>query len=105
MMKVKLIDAYPKTISPLALGHALTGTIQKVSVNITYRDVEYIDYTKQDQTKSEIEKIVDEALKSFTEVGTLLQDKFADLKLPKLAPLLKKKSNFLPVENLDFFNI
>ena len=105
MMKVKLIDAYPKTISPLALGHALTGTIQKVSVNITYRDVEYIDYTKQDQTKSEIEKIVDEALKSFTEVGTLLQDKFADLKLPKFAPLLKKKSNFLPVRDLDSFII
>ena len=94
-----------KTISPLALGHALTGTIQKVSVNITYRDVEYIDYTKQDQTKSEIEKIVDEALKSFTEVGTLLQDKFADLKLPKFAPLLKKKSNFLPVRDLDSFII
>ena len=105
MMKVKLIDAYPKTITPLALGHALTSTIQKVSVNITYRDVEYTDYTKQDQTKSEIEKITDAALKSFTEVGTLLQDTFADLKLPKLGILLKKKSNFLPVANLDFFNI
>ena len=105
MMKVKLIDAYPKTITPLALGHALTGTIQKMSVNITYRDVEYLDYTKQDQTKSEIEKITDAALASITEVGTLLQDKFADLKLPKLATLLKKKSNFLPIENLDFFNI
>ena len=105
MMKVKLIDAYPKTITPLALGHGLANTIQKVSVNITYRDVEYLDYTNQDQTKSEIEKITEEALKSFTEVGTLLQDKFADLKLPKLGTLLKKKSNFLPVANLDFFNI
>jgi len=105
MMKVKLIDAYPKTITPLALGHALTGTIQKVSVNITYRDVEYLDYTKQDSTKREIEKITDAALTSITEAGTLLQEAFADLKLPKLATLLKKKSNFLPIENLDFFNI
>jgi len=105
MMKVKLIDAYPKTITPLALGHALTNTIQKVSVNITYRDVEYLDYTKQDSTKREIEKITDAALTSITEAGTLLQDKFAALKLPKLATLLKKKSNFLPIENLDFFNI
>ena len=105
MMKVKLIDAYPKTLTPLALGHALTSTIQKVSVNITYRDVEYTDYTKQDQTISEYEKIKSSALKSFPEAGTLLQDTFADLKLPKLGILLKKKSNFLPVANLDFFNI
>ena len=103
MMKVKLIDAYPKTITPLALGHGLANTIQKVSVNITYRDVEYIDYTKQDSTKNEMEKITEDALKSFTEVGTLLQDKFADLKLPKMATLLKKKSNFLPIRNLDSF--
>jgi len=105
MMQVKLIDAYPKTITPLTLGHGLANTIQKVSVNITYRDVEYLDYTKQDSTKREIEKITDAALTSITEAGTLLQDKFAALKLPKLATLLKKKSSFLPIENLDFFNI
>ena len=51
MMKVKLIDAYPKTISALPLGHGLGNTIQKMSTNITYRDVEYKDYTKQDPTK------------------------------------------------------
>jgi hypothetical protein len=51
MMKVKLIDAYPKTISALPLGHGLTNTIQRMSTNITYRDVEYTDYTKQDPTK------------------------------------------------------
>ena len=97
MMSVKLIDAYPKTITPLALGHGLANTIQKMSVNITYRDVEYLDYTKQDSTKSSLEKITDVALNSLTEAGTLIQDAMADLGLPKAAPLFKKKfAGFLP---------
>ena len=97
MMKVKLIDAYPKTISALALGHSLANTIQKMSVGITYRDVEYLDYTKQDSTKSSLEKITDVALNSLTEAGTLIQDAMADLGLPKAAPLFKKKfAGFLP---------
>jgi len=97
MMSVKLIDAYPKTISALALGHSLANTIQKMSVSITYRDVEYLDYTKQDSTKSSLEKITDVALNSLTEAGTLIQDAMADLGLPKAAPLFKKKfAGFLP---------
>jgi len=111
MMKVELIDAYPKTISPLALGHGLANSIQKMSTNITYRDVKYTDYTKQNTANQFIGNIKDgvdhvkEALSSFTEAGTLLQDKFAELKLPKFAPLLQKKSNILPIKNIDFFNI
>jgi len=98
MMSVKLIDAYPKTISALALGHSLANTIQKMSVSITYRDVEYLDYTKQDSTKSSLEKITDVALNSLTEAGTLIQDAMADLGLPKAAPLFKKKfAGFLPL--------
>lgn len=105
MMKVKLIDAYPKTISALPLGHGLGNTIQKMSTNITYRDVEYKDYTKQDPTKQFVGNIKDnighvkQALASAQEAGTLLQDTFSELKLPKLAPLLNKKSNYLPISD------
>ena len=94
MMSVKLIDAYPKVISPLPLGHALANEIQKMSVTITYRDIEYLDYTKQDATKSELEKLFDgviPALNGLSEAGTLIQDAMADLGLPKAATLLKKK--------------
>ena len=100
MMSVKLIDAYPKVISSLPLGHALASEIQKMSVTITYRDIEYLDYTKQDATKSELEKLFDGAipvLNGLTEAGTLIQDAMADLGLPKAATLLKKKfAGFLP---------
>ena len=100
MMSVKLIDAYPKVISSLPLGHALASEIQKMSVTITYRDIEYLDYTKQDATKSELEKLFDGAipvLNGLTEAGTLIQDAMADLGLPKAAPLFKKKfAGFLP---------
>jgi len=100
MMSVKLIDAYPKVISSLPLGHALASEIQKMSVTITYRDIEYLDYTKQDATKSELEKLFDgviPALNGLSEAGTLIQDAMADLGLPKAAPLLKSKfAGFLP---------
>jgi len=100
MMSVKLIDAYPKVISSLPLGHALASEIQKMSVTITYRDIEYLDYTKQDATKSELEKLFDgviPALNGLSEAGTLIQDAMADLGLPKAAPLFKKKfAGFLP---------
>ena len=100
MMSVKLIDAYPKVISPLPLGHALANEIQKMSVTITYRDIEYLDYTKQDSTKSELKKLFDgviPALNGLSEAGTLIQDAMADLGLPKAAPLLKSKfAGFLP---------
>ena len=100
MMKVKLIDAYPKTITPLTLGHGLANTIQKVSVNITYRDVEYLDYTKEDSTKSGLEKLFDGAipvLNGLTEAGTLIENAMAPLGLSKAATLLKKKfAGFLP---------
>jgi len=101
MMSVKLIDAYPKVISPLPLGHALANEIQKMSVTITYRDIKYLDYTKQDATKSELEKLFDgviPALNGLSEAGTLIQDAMADLGLPKAATLLKKKfAGFLPL--------
>jgi len=101
MMSVKLIDAYPKTISALALGHSLVNTIQKMSVGITYRDVEYLDYTKQDSTKSGLEKLFDgviPVLNGLTEAGTLIENAMAPLGLPKAATLLKKKfAGFLPL--------
>jgi len=101
MMSVKLIDAYPKTISALALGHGLSNTIQKMTVSITYRDVEYLDYTKQDPTKSGLEKLFDGAipvLNGLTEAGTLIEEAMAPLGLPKAAALLKKKfAGFLPL--------
>ena len=100
MMSVKLIDAYPKTITPLALGHGLANTIQKMSVGITYRDVEYLDYTKQDSTKSGLEKLFDgviPVLNGLTEAGTLIENALAPLGLPKAAPLFKKQfAGFLP---------
>ena len=101
MMSVKLIDAYPKVISPLPLGHALVSEIQKMSVTITYRDVEYLDYTKQDSTKSGLEKLFDgviPVLNGLTEAGTLIENALAPLGLPKAGALLKSKfAGFLPL--------
>ena len=45
MLEVKLIEAYPKTLSSLELGHGTQGAIQKVSTTINYRDIKYTDHT------------------------------------------------------------
>tara|TARA_Y100000782_G_C10165674_1_gene257553 strand:- start:981 stop:1640 length:660 start_codon:yes stop_codon:yes gene_type:complete len=40
-MKAILLDAFPKTITPLSLGHSLNDSIQKLSVNFVYKKVEF----------------------------------------------------------------
>ncbi len=108
MMKVKLIDAFPKVLSALPLGYETAGTIQRMSTDITFRDVQYINYMNQDPSKESglmgsINDSISHAKKafgSFTEVGSLLQGKFDALSLPKVGSILKQKRDFLPVSNL-----
>ena len=106
MMKVKLLDAYPKVLSALPLGYATAGSIQKMTTDITFRDIIYKDYTNQSPAEGFMGSINDSiehakrAFGSFQEAGSLLQGTFDSMNLPKLGSILKQKRDFLPISNL-----
>ena len=106
MMKVKLIDAYPKVIGALPLGYATAGSIQNLSVDFTFRDIEYTDYKGGNPIKKLMGSLSDgfahaqNALSSFTEAGSQLGGLGKSLAMPKIGSILKEKSQFLPISKL-----
>ena len=103
MMKIKLIDAYPKSISSLALGHETTG-IQKMTTDIQFRWATYEDYTSK--TSRDRQGGTEGALSGFKEIGGKLANTFSSFSTPKFGSIIKKQLNSLPaVQSLDqFFN-
>ncbi len=107
MMKVKLIDAYPKVIGALPLGYGTAGTIQNLPIDFTFRDIEYTNYKVGDhQAKKILSSLSDgyahaqNALSSFTEAGSVLGGLGKSLSMPKIGSILKQKSQFLPISKL-----
>ncbi len=101
VMSCKLTGAYPKTVGDLALGHGIKDAIHKVPITIVYNDIQFINHGYSNpggvnQTIQQAQEHARNAWQSYSEVGTMLQDKFAALGNPKLGTLLKKKSSFLP---------
>ena len=95
MLSAKLIEAYPKTITPLALGHGLQGSVQKVSANITYRDIKYTDHTGLVpensflSTFNDFQRHIEDAMGIANEAGKTMKHFLDDLSLPKLSTIVK----------------
>jgi|SaaInlV_100m_DNA_2_1039680.scaffolds.fasta_scaffold04295_4 hypothetical protein len=106
MMKVKLIDAYPKVLGALPLGYGTAGTIQNLPIDFTFRDIEYTDYKGGNPVNKLLSSLSDgftqaqNALSSFTEVGSQLGGLGKSLSMPKIGSILKQKSQFLPISKL-----
>jgi hypothetical protein len=107
MMKVKLIDAYPKVLGALPLGYGTSGTIQNLPIDFTFRDIEYTDYKGETRpVKKTLSSLSDgsahaqNALSSFTEAGSALGGLGKSLSMPKIGSILKQKSQFLPISKL-----
>ena len=102
IMSATLVDAYPKTLSALELGHDKKDAFHTLSTTVMYRDVVYKHYAEGNVSgSSKIDSLVNRGKKILTEAGTLVQDTLNELKpsLPKLASLIKNKQSFLPVNN------
>ena len=93
MMKIKLVDAYPKTIGSMPLGYENTG-IQKLSTDIQFRWATYEDYT----ARSSHERLGrnEGSLSGFKEIGGKLAKEFSSFALPKLGSLVKKQVGRVP---------
>ena len=98
MLTATLLDAYPKSISGISMGHGLTSQISKVSTSITYRDVVY----KYWDHNNEIDRnFIDDSTTlsvNFND-NTAIGNPFNALKLPKVGTLVKNMSSFLPARN------
>ena len=107
MMQVKLVDAYPKSLSDLQLGHETAGSIQKITTDIMYRKATVTDFLKKSQ-KERAGGILSESFgamnDSIKEIGTSLQEPLAQLNLPKFGPIIKKQNAVLP-NMFEGFNI
>ena len=98
VMGVSLIDAYPKTLSALELGYSKVDEIHNITATIMYRDLVYT-YHALEGISNKPNELVTRAERIFSETGTLLQDTFDALKLPKLQTLIKNQESFLPIRN------
>jgi hypothetical protein len=96
VMEVELLDAYPKSISPLQLGHGLQGQIQKMTTDVMYRKATYKDYTRSDNGDG-----VQNLGQRIKEAGITLQSPFEQFKLPKWTQVWKKQLNTLPAKSLE----
>ena len=96
MMEIELIDAYPKSISPLQLGHGLGGSIQKMTTDIMFRWCKYNDYTRSDGGNPG--QGLGQRIK---EAGVTLDSPFSQLELPKWTQIWKKQLNTLPAKSLE----
>ena len=96
MMEVELVDAYPKSISPLQLGHGLQGSIQKMTTDIMFRWCKYNDYTRSGGGNSR--QGLGQRIK---EAGVTLDSPFSQLELPKWGRIWKKQLNTLPAKSLE----
>jgi len=96
MLSVKLLDAYPKSISGISLGHGLFNQISKVTTSITYRDAlyEYWDDKNADRNTNN-----DDRIAVYPSDATEIGNPFNSLKLPKLGTLIKNNKSFLPIRN------
>lgn len=98
MLSAKLIEAYPKTITPLALGHGLQGAIQKVSANITYRDIKYTDHSGIVPENSllnsfnDFQRHIEDAMGVASEAGKTMKHFLDDLSLPKLSTIVRGRN-------------
>lgn len=111
MLSAKLLEAYPKTLTPLQMGHGLQGQIQKTSSMITYRDIAFTDFTGVAAEESvnsyqDWHRRMNDATttknRSGTEVagGRFPPGKLFDaLKLPKLTTLIKAPSGGIRLPN------
>jgi len=95
MLSAKLIEAYPKTLSPLGLGHAVMGDIQKVSVDIMYRDIKYTDHTGLVpensflNTFNDFQRHIEDAMGTASQAGSTMTHFLDDLSLPKLSTIVR----------------
>ena len=104
MMQVKLVDAYPKSISDLQLGHETAGSIQKVAVDIMYRKATITDFLKKSQKEraggvlSESYGSMNATINSLKEQGASLLKPLELLQVPKFGTLIKKQNAVLPAQ-------
>lgn len=104
MLSAKLIEAYPKTISSLELGYGASGSQQKVSTEIMYRDVRYKDHTGLISENTSISS-VDDHHRQISDVASItnnpralsnitskVQSVLDPLSLPKLTTVVKGAS-------------
>ena len=95
-MEVELVDAYPKSISPLQLGHGLQGSIHKMTTDIMFRKAMYRDYTRSGGGNE------GHGLGArIKEAGVTLESPFSQLNLPKWGRIWKKQLNTLPAKSLE----
>jgi hypothetical protein len=106
MQQVKLVDAYPKSISDLQLGHETGGSIQKMSTDIMFRKASYTDFVNKSQ-KERAGGLLSESFGSMNaikEQGANLMKPLAQLNLPKFGQIIKKQNVTLPAM-FEGFNI
>jgi hypothetical protein len=96
VMECELIDAYPKSMSPLQLGHGLQGQIQRMTTEIMFRWATYKDYSRQGSGGG-----VGGLGQRIKESGVTLDSPFSQLELPKWGKIWKKQLNTLPVKSLE----
>ena len=98
MQQCKLVDAYPKSISDLQLGHETAGSIQKMSTDIMFRKAVYTDYLKKSQKERAGGLLSDSfgAMNALKEFDVTLDSPFTKLTLPKMSNIIKQERAALP---------
>jgi hypothetical protein len=93
MLSATLLDAYPKSLSGITLGHGMMNTYSKVTTSITYRDVIYKYWNDTNEDKPTNEMMLIEAS------NNMLGNVNDALSLTKTATLVKDTSSYLPAQN------
>ena len=96
MLSATLLDAYPKSLSGITLGHGMMNTYSKVTTSITYRDVIYKYWN---DTNSNNKPMSHTNEMSLFEVATEMSKPFDALRLKKTTTLVKNAGAYLPAKN------
>ena len=96
MLSATLLDAYPKSLSGITLGHGMMNTYSKVTTSITYRDVIYKYWN---DTNSDNNSMSHTNEMTLFEVATEMSKPFDALSLKKTTTLVKNAGAYLPAKN------
>tara|TARA_B100000470_G_scaffold221434_1_gene211793 strand:+ start:635 stop:1531 length:897 start_codon:yes stop_codon:yes gene_type:complete len=105
MQQCKLVDAYPKSLSDLQLGHGTGGSIQKMTTEIMFRKAVYTDYTKKSQQARSLGTRSSSfgSLNGLKEFGTrgLENALSSGLGLKKFTDIIKQEKAALPAQTIE----
>jgi hypothetical protein len=96
MLSATLLDAYPKSLSGITLGHGMMNTYSKVTTSITYRDVIYKYWN---DTNSDNKPMSHTNEMTLFEVANDMSKPFDPLSLKKTTTLVKNAGAYLPAKN------